>query len=121
MPWVRFHFVIWAHYILGLDVLISTGAPSVISFGDEQNPHVLITWSNLNPHPASILHVSHRLEKRQQPSIKLLDENMSVMRDSAPDSEQWRDIAVDTRYPLLGYGTIDLHRMLNFHSITNDN
>ena len=113
-------FVIWAHYILGLNVLITTGVPSTITFGDEQNPHVLIVWSKLNPHSASIFPVSDRLEQKLQPFIQLLDEDMSVVLDSAPDPERWRDIAVDPRYPLLGYGATYLHRMFNADIITSD-
>ena len=113
-------FVIWAHYILGLNVLITTAGPSVISFGDEQNPHVLIVWSKLIPYSASLIPVSHKDEEKLQPSIKLLDEDMSVMLDSTPDSERWTDIAVETRHPLLGYGATYLHRMFNADIITND-
>ena len=113
-------FIIWAHYILGLNVLITTEGPSTISFGDEQNPHVLIVWSKLSPYSASVFPVSQNDEQRLQPSIQLLDEDMSVMLDSAPDSERWRDIAVDTRYPLLGYGATYLHRLFNADIITND-
>lgn len=112
-------FLIWAHYILGLTVRITTGGPSTITFGDDQNAQVLIDWSKLNPHPASILHVSQRDEQRLQPSIKLLDEKESVVLDSAPDSERWRDITVDTRYPLHGYGANYLHRMFNADVLTN--
>ena len=127
-------FVIWAHYILGLNVLITTAGPSTISFGDEQNPHVLIVWSklipssaslipssaSLIPSSASLIPVSHKEEQKLQPSIKLLDEDMSVMLDSTPDSERWTDIAVETRHPLLGYGATYLHRMFNADIITND-
>ena len=113
-------FVIWAHYILGLNVLITTEGPSTIPFGDEQNPHVLIVWSKLIPHSASLTQVSHKDEQMLQPSIQLLDEDMSVMLDSTPDSERWRDITVETRYPLLGYGATYLHRMFNANIITND-
>lgn len=113
-------FVIWAHYILGLNVLITTEVPSTITFGDEQNPHVLIVWSTLVPYSASMLPVVHYDEQSLQPSIQLLDEDMSVMLDSAPDSERWRNIAVDPRYPLLGYGATYLHRMCNADIITND-
>ncbi|KAL8786911.1 MAG: hypothetical protein Q9213_002542 [Squamulea squamosa] len=113
-------FVIWAHYILGLNVLITTKASSTISFGDEQNPHVLIVWSDLNPYSASLYRASSSREKELQPSIQLLDKDMSVILDSAPDSERWRDITVETRYPLLGYGALYLHRMFNGHIITND-
>ena len=113
-------FIIWAHYILGLNVLITTEGPSTLSFGNEQNPHVLIVWSKLRPYSASLYPVSYKDEEMLQPSIQLLDEDMSVMLDSTPDSERWRDIAVDTRYPLLGYGTTYLHRMFNGDIITND-
>ena len=113
-------FVIWAHYILGLNVLITTEAPSTIAFGDEQNPHVLIVWSKLIPSSASLFPVSSNHEYWLQPSIRLLDEDMSVILDSAPDSERWRDITVDTRYPLLGYGATYLHRMFNADTITDD-
>ncbi|KAL8718401.1 MAG: hypothetical protein Q9225_004459 [Loekoesia sp. 1 TL-2023] len=112
-------FIIWAHYILGLNVLITTEVPSTIAFGDEQNPHVLIVWSKLNPYFASILPISDD-DNQVQPSIRLLDEDMSVVLDSAPDSDRWRDIAVDTRYPLLGYGATYLHRMFNADMITSD-
>ena len=113
-------FVIWAHYILGLNVLITTGAPSTIAFGNGQDPHVLIVWSELNPDPASIFGASFERKQDLQPSIQLLDEDMSVMLDSVPDSERWRDITVATRYPLLGYGFICLHRIFNTNVITND-
>lgn len=113
-------FVIWAHYILGLNVLITTEVPSTIAFGDEQNPHVLITWSKLNPYSASIPPTTSQVKLDLQPSIQLLDGDMSVMLDSAPDSERWRDITVDPRYPLRGYGATYLHRMFNADIITND-
>lgn len=115
-------FVIWAHYILGLNVLITTKGPSTISFGDEQNPHVLIVWSKSVPHTASLtpVSVSEKGEEMLQPSIQLLDEDMSVMLDSTPDSERWRNIAVEIRCPLRGYGDTYLHRMFNADIITND-
>lgn len=113
-------FVIWAHYILGLNVLITTKVSSTIAFGDEQNPHVMIVWSKLVPHSASLYPVTGPPEQELQPSIQLLDEEMSVILDLAPDSERWRSIEVETRYPLLGYGTTYLHRMFNADIITND-
>ena len=113
-------FVIWAHYILGLNVLITTEVPSTITFGDEKNPHVLIVWSKMNTHSALMFPVPDRLEQKLQPSIQLLDEDMSVVLDSAPDPERWRDITVDPRYPLLGYGATYLHRMFNTDVITNN-
>ena len=113
-------FVIWAHYILGLNVLITTGGSSRISFGDEQNPHVLIVWSNLTPYSASLNDISRQDEEMLQPSIQLLDEDMSVILDSTPDSERWSNIAVEIRYPLRGYGATYLHRMFNADMITND-
>lgn len=113
-------FVIWAHYILGLNVLITTEGSSTVSFGDEQNPHVLIVWSGLTSYSATLVPVSHKDEERKQPSIQLLDEEMSVMLDSMPDPERWRSIAVETRYPLRGYGATYLYRMFNADMITND-
>ncbi|KAL8751805.1 MAG: hypothetical protein Q9199_006175 [Rusavskia elegans] len=113
-------FVIWAHYILGLNVTITTKTSSTIAFGDEQNSHVLIVWSDLIPHSASLYQVSSRNEQMVQPSMQLLDEDMSVILDLAPDSERWSEITVDTRYPLLGYGATYLHRMFNSDIITSD-
>ena len=113
-------FVIWAHYILGLNVLITTEVPSTIAFGDEQNPHVLIVWSKLNPDSASILPPTSKVKQDLQPSIQLLDGDMCVMLDSTPDTEGWSSIQVDPRYPLLGYGATYLHRMFNADIITND-
>ncbi|KAI4250070.1 MAG: hypothetical protein L6R40_000242 [Gallowayella cf. fulva] len=113
-------FVIWAHYILGLNVLITSKVSSTIAFGDEQNPHVLIVWSNLVPDSASLYQVSSSHIQEMHPSIQLLDEDMSVILDLAPDSERWTEIAVETRYPLLGYGATYLHRMFNADIITND-
>ena len=112
-------FVIWAHYILGLNVLITTEDSSTIAFGDEHTPHVLIGWSKLNPSSASILPVPHHDENKLHPSIRLLDEDMSVILDSSPDPERWTEIAVDTRYPLLGYGAAYLHRMFNANIVTD--
>ncbi|KAL9015345.1 MAG: hypothetical protein Q9180_008884, partial [Flavoplaca navasiana] len=68
-------FVVWAHYILGLNVLITTKVSSTIAFGDEQNPHVLIVWSDLDGHPASLHYKSPTKEQQLQPSIQLLDED----------------------------------------------
>ncbi|KAL8767963.1 MAG: hypothetical protein Q9209_005634 [Squamulea sp. 1 TL-2023] len=113
-------FVIWAHYILGLNVLITTKVSSTIAFGDEHDPHVLIVWSDLTPYAASLYPVSSRKEHDLQPSIQLLDEDMSVILDLAPDSERWGDITVETRFPLLGYGATYLHRMFNADIITKD-
>ena len=113
-------FVVWAHYVPGLNVLITTEVPSTIALGDEQNLHVLIVWSKLTPHAASLYPVSSKDRYKLQPSMQLLDEEVCVILDSALDSERWRDIAVNTRYPLLGYGATYLHRMFNADIITYD-
>ena len=113
-------FIVWAHYILGLNVLVTPETSSTVAFGDEQNPHVLIVWSKLIPYSASITPVSYPDEYLRQPCMQLLNEDMSVILDSQPDSDRWREIAVDTRYPLLGYGSTYLHRMFNSDIITND-
>ena len=113
-------FIIWAHYILGLNVLINSEVSPTIAFGDKHNPHVQIIWSELNSHGPSLLPVAEYPGRRSQPSIQLLDEDMSVILDSAPEPERWTDIRVDSRYPLLGYGATYLHRLFNSDIMTND-
>ena len=113
-------FVVWAHYILGLNVIITTEASPAITFGDEQNPHILITWSELTPETHFLLPPATKDCGQMQPSIQLLDEDMSVMLESSPDPDHWTSIRADTRYPLRGYGSICLHRLFNANCITND-
>ena len=112
--------IIWARFILGLNVSFITESLGTIAFGDQNDPHVLISWSSLIPDTASGLDKLGENDDSPQPSIQLLDEDMSIMIESLPDPERWKDIPSDIRYPLLGYGAVCLHRIFNDDLLTRD-
>jgi len=118
--------VVWAHYVLGLTVAVVSGKTSAkdVLFGDPGSPQVIISWQEC-PHRA--LSIDHNLMgvcSRQEPDIRLLDQDMSVILQSAPEEQGGGRIGIRSsydRHPLLGYGTVCLHRTFNCKHITLDN
>ena len=111
--------VIWAHYILELNVLIRREACAQVVFGNPEEAHVYIEWlgeSSLAP-----LSESDRTSKKMyDPVIRLHEKNMSVIL-SCENSLIDRFITrTEERLPLGGYGTTYLRRFLNYNAITPD-
>ncbi|KAL8658233.1 MAG: hypothetical protein Q9202_007610 [Teloschistes flavicans] len=104
--------VIWAHYILGLTVIIKSCPDGDVAFGDAGNPQVIIKWS-------SMLFPRGRLPNSQSnpfgppPTIYLLDADMQVVLETKPNLTGRTRIDGQECHRLKGYGTTFLRRWLN--------
>lgn len=118
--------VVWAHYVLGLTVAVVSGETSAkdVLFGDPGSPQVIISWQECPNRDLPIEHNLMGVCSRQEPDIRLLDQDMSVILQSAPEEQGGGRIGIRSsydRHPLLGYGTVCLHRTFNIRHITLDN
>jgi hypothetical protein len=112
--------IVWAHYVLGLNVII-TGKVSVpIAFGNISNPQVTIEWTKENAELAGELFYPSE-SKDPGPEIRLLDPELTVLLKCFPDDESRETIQADDRHPLLGWGNVYLQRLLNTSLLTSEN
>ena len=107
--------IIWAHYLLGLNVIVTLDGGSVAIFGAKETPHVTIIWSQ-----QVIDHKAYPDPTATE--IQLFDETMHVMLESSRDlnTERFNRIISEDRHTVSGYGTVFLHRKFNTDSITRD-
>jgi hypothetical protein len=98
--------IIWAHYVLGLSVLLR-GVPGgdVLFIGAESTSQVIISWTERRP---------------PNPEVTLLDSQMEVLLHSDPSSTKLDRIDACERLPLKGYGTILLRRHFNTLTTISD-
>lgn len=118
--------VVWAHYVLGLTVLITRGKVPIkqLIFGTSEEPQVILQWQECG----GCHHVDDRFRSYADmcslpsPEIRLLNEDRSVILRTIPSSD-FGHIAqfCNDRHPLLGYGSATLHRMFNARIITPEN
>ena len=113
--------IVWAHYILGLNVVITNSSDMVVVFGNNQNPQVIITWVETTGtvFNAAGWPESRELHENEGPEIRLLDSKMSVVLSSAPEPENWNKIDAEDRHLLANYGTTYLQRLYNTTVITD--
>ncbi|KAH7068945.1 hypothetical protein BKA63DRAFT_520351 [Paraphoma chrysanthemicola] len=113
--------VIWAHYLLGLNVEIVRGSERIV-YGDGAEPNITIYWSEKAYMGARRdISVQYPLEDKQsEVEIHLYDESMSVQLGCAPEDGEQRFCSVRERHPLAGWGTTYLRRLLNTGRITID-
>ncbi|KAL8752945.1 MAG: hypothetical protein Q9184_005570 [Pyrenodesmia sp. 2 TL-2023] len=117
--------VIWAHYILGLTVLIKDSPDGDVGFGPMESPQVIIKWDSersLNP-----FHLdeqgftsSDSLMRSPPPDIYLLDAEMHVLLRTEPKDNDGVEIQGQEIHRLKGYGTTFLQRLFNTHSLLDD-
>lgn len=116
--------IIWAHYILELNVLIRRGNDVQVVFGNPEEIHVYIDWSEnvaLSGAMTAQRYVNDSSYcKPDEPVIHLHEKDMSVVLLCENDPKERLFTDMDERHPLGGYGTTYLERCLNFKAITPD-
>ncbi|KAL9584817.1 MAG: hypothetical protein Q9212_001884 [Teloschistes hypoglaucus] len=111
--------VIWAHYILGLTVIIKGCPDGDVAFGKVGKPQVIIKWS-------SILFPQRRPASSQgnlygpAPTMYLLDADMKVVLETKPVRNGRIIIEGQECHRLKGYGTTFLRRLFNQKMLTAD-
>ena len=113
--------VIWAHYILGLNVLVESSPDGDVVFGQVERPQVIIKWNST----LSIQHgqVSSGLDhstKVPPPDIYLLDAGMHVILKTEPEVDKMIEIKGQECCRLKGYSTIYLQRFFNEQRLLAD-
>ena len=97
---------IWAHHILGLNVLISIDGRPAVEFGNREHPHMLISWSQIT---GAFLPLPERPATQtsdEEPNIRLLDRDMSIVLEVPPELERWTRIESEDRHLLSNYGAV---------------
>ncbi|EXJ73847.1 uncharacterized protein A1O5_03609 [Cladophialophora psammophila CBS 110553] len=111
---------IWAHYILGLNVVITDLPCRDVVFGNAKEPHVVIHWRRIDASDSG--GPCWNLETDDDgPEICLHDADMQIIFTSKPEDHDSNGIYSRERHPLSGYGTEILRRSLNIDTITRDN
>ena len=112
--------VVWAHYLLELNVVI-TGLPnSDIVFGNIEEPQVIIHW-NKDDDKQYAYHGPWGKTETLGPIIRLHEKDMHVILSSEPEENDIDHLDPYERHPLSGYGAIYLRRTLNTQLIIQDN
>lgn len=110
--------VIWAHYILGLTVLVKNSPDGDVTFGRMRKPQVIITWAS------SFLPISGRMTPNKprvsSPTIHLLDADMNVLLETNPNHDESTRIEGQECHRLKGYGTTFLRRLYNRKTLVAD-
>ncbi|KAI4180401.1 MAG: hypothetical protein L6R41_007260 [Letrouitia leprolyta] len=117
--------VVWAHYILGLNVLITNSPDGDVGFGSIESPQVRIKWDSewsLNSsHSDEQGSTSSNLSNtRASPDIYLLDADMHVLLETEPSENTATEIVGQESHRLRGYGTTFLRRLFNTDSLITD-
>jgi hypothetical protein len=106
--------VIWAHFILGLSVVINAPGKVQIVFGNLEDAQVYITWSEDYDNQTNYYDSG--------PEMRLHDKDMSVILscEPQPGDELVISRGVKERHPLNGYGLTQLRRSINEDVIIPD-
>ena len=113
--------VVWAHYILGLEVLIKGSPDGDIQFGTYalKRPQVVITWSGHWETIPPEFEGEWGTMSLPCPTISLLDGQMEiVLTTTEPKDGEFMTIEGQERFRLQGYGTAYLRRMHCFNTDT---
>lgn len=109
--------IIWAHYILGLTVLLKlVPLRKDLRFGNEESPEVIITWT-----PAQKDKPYTVIKRKPVPfNIYLLADDLDIVLSTPPDDTIRIKSISDERHVLEGYGADYLRRYLNTKVSTAD-
>ncbi|KAL8718950.1 MAG: hypothetical protein Q9225_003979 [Loekoesia sp. 1 TL-2023] len=116
--------VIWAHYILGLTVVVKHSPDGDVAFGRMENPQVIIKWfspSSAEGFLAQGTVTSTDQEQGKTPTIYLMDADMHVLLKTEPTDKQGTRIEGEECQRLKGYGTMYLQRILNTYTFVANN
>ena len=114
--------VIWAHYILGLNVLIKSSPDGDVVFGHVQRPQVIIEWnSTLSLGPVQRNIGLPYVDRVSPPDIYLLDADMHVILKTEPVSDNEIELKGQEYHRLRGYGTAYLQRYFNSERFVAEN
>ncbi len=105
--------ILWAHYLLGLTVLLKPDGALDIVFGKERSPEVIIIWYQDRDSRAS--------EREFDLSIDLLDQDLEVVLKTSSNDVPGMSISRTEHHSLAGYGSEYLRRFLNTTISTPDN
>ncbi|KAL8785778.1 MAG: hypothetical protein Q9213_003156 [Squamulea squamosa] len=118
--------VIWAHYILGLTVVIKDSPDGDVTFGRMVNPQLMIKWSSTFV-PSKDFNFEDftslsdiNWKWAYPPPIYLLDADINVLLKIEPDDSEGTRIEGQETHRLQGYGTAFLRRMLNWKILVED-
>ena len=95
--------VTWAHFVLGLDVVVVSNISEKVHFGEGSHSQVIIQWN------AGLANT----ELLRDPELRLLDADASVILRSYQDEDLHDVIRAQDRHVLLGWGAMSLRRSLN--------
>ncbi|KAI4133616.1 MAG: hypothetical protein LQ338_000128 [Usnochroma carphineum] len=116
--------VIWAHYILGLTVLIKNSPDGDVAFGSFGSPQVIIQWSNTLSLPGGGTawpgFARSYGKWESAPTIYLLDAEMQVLLQAEPNDNAGTRIEGQECHRLRGYGTSFLQRLFNTKTLVAD-
>ncbi|KAL9084711.1 MAG: hypothetical protein Q9165_007959 [Trypethelium subeluteriae] len=112
--------IIWAHYILGMTVVVSGCPNGDVIFSNGKEDQVFITWEGQEKKDVGELFWPGESED-MDPIIRLLDSESNITLACEPDEEEGLTSRVDERHPLKGYGTTYLRRVFNVNAITLEN
>lgn len=113
--------IVWAHYILGLTVLVKNSPDGDVAFGGNGRPQVIISWNTSDISDmiwADYTNMSPRLKDISQPTMYLLNAKLSVLLTSEPGSNENEDDDPEKIFGyefcrLKDYGTRYLQRLFN--------
>ena len=111
--------VVWAHYILGLEVLVKGSPDGDIQFGKYtlKHPQVVVHWSNqweMQTHPWEV-------KTYTSPAVHLLDGRMEIILTTDSNDDEAMKLEGLERIRLRGYGTTYLKRYFNRETLLTDN
>ena len=111
--------MIWAHHILGLNVLVRNSPDGDVAFGQVGNPQVIIKWSSRQLFTWE-LNVSDHKDLLSRPTIYLLDAEMQIQLKTEPNDNQGTRIEGQECHRLRGYGTTFLRRLFNGRTLISE-
>jgi hypothetical protein len=111
--------IVWAHYILGLAVLVKESPDGDVNFGMTEHPQLIIEWSAPTLSNPSHFH-SQRKPRIAAPIIYLLDASLDVILTAEPAENDGLRIEGQECHRLKGYGTTFLQRLFNEKTLVAD-
>lgn len=114
--------VIWAHYILELNVVIVGTPKGDIVFGNSNEQQIIITWTGMHnqPNDWDVLCWPDPTLKSTNVILRLHEKDMSVILSCEPLETDRMTVDVDERHSLSGYGTTYIRRLFNNEILIKD-
>ena len=108
--------IIWAYFILGLTVVVTTELDKSSVFGLSESPHVYIKWCGKEPQAVGTqppeLELSGKVASYlPEPCITLHERDMTVILETHNDNSITR-IRTEERHPIRCYGTTSCNAYL---------